>query len=629
MHVLGTAGHVDHGKSALVRALSGTDPDRLPEEKERGLTIELGFASFETDAGPLGIVDVPGHERFVRTMIAGAGGIDIVMFVVAADDGWMPQSQEHLEILRLLEVDAGLIVLSKVDLVEPAWLDMVTADIRTKTKGTFLADAPIVHTDAIHGVGIDELKSKVAELQRSTARKKDLGRARLAVDRVFTMTGQGTVVTGTLRDGCFECDQTIHLFPGAQTVRIRSLQMHGSSIDRARPGSRVAANLAGLDRHELHRGTWLFTEPALPLPRYVGVEIEILTDVPFPLKHRMPMLVIFGTTEVSSRLILPDSSPLVAGRKAVAQIELLDAVTARFGDTFVVRLPSPQITVGGGRFLDPSAFRYGRKHSTEWQRLRDLAHADASGWVAAEVTRARVVSTDSLYPFFPGSASQFEDVLKDGAEDGHWLLSAGHLIDPTWWKAQLNDIEEAVKEFHSTHPSMVGPASTEIFADVPEAIHAKLLTDLESHHVRAEGPALCHQSHRAGLTPGQKTLADTWRAVYKKSPFAGPSRSTLLGEAPEARATLEFLLKSGELCELKDGVILRTEDFDKAIHVVVNAIRKDGSITVGAFRELIGTTRKYALPILDRSDRMGYTKRNDDQRVLGPRADELAQKSLS
>lgn len=629
MHVLGTAGHVDHGKSALVRALSGTDPDRLPEEKERGLTIELGFASFETDAGPLGIVDVPGHERFVRTMVAGAGGIDIVMFVVAADDGWMPQSQEHLEILRLLDVDAGLIVLSKIDIAEAAWMDMVSEDIRAKTKGTFLEDAPIVRTDAIHGTGIEKLKSTIAELQRSTARKRDLGRARLAVDRVFTMTGQGTVVTGTLRDGTLDRDQTVHLFPEAQSVRIRSLQMHGSPADRVMPGSRVAANLAGIDRHELHRGSWLFAEPALSLPRYVGVEFEVLKDVPFPLKHRMPILMIFGTTEVPSRLILPDSKPLVAGTRTVAQIELHNPLAARFGDRFVVRLPTPQITVGGGRFLDPATHRYGRKHSLEWGRLRDLAHADAAGWVAAAVTRIQMVTSESLYPFFPGSASQFERTLQQGVADHKWLMASGHLINPAWWAEQLKEIEESVKLFHSEHPSVTGPASAELFAHVPEALHPKLLSDLESCNVRAEGPALCHQSHRAGLTPGQKELADTWRVEFLQSPFAGPSRSTLLDRDPQARATLEFLLKSGELCELREGVILRTEDFDKATHLAVSTIRREGSITVSAFRELLGTTRKYALPILDRCDRLGYTRRNDDRRVLGPRADELSQSSLS
>ena len=322
MHVLGTAGHVDHGKSSLVRALSGIDPDRLPEEKARGLTIDLGFAWFETEAGPLGVVDVPGHERFVRTMVAGAGGIDIVLLVVAADDGWMPQTQEHLEIVRLLGVRTGVIALTKIDLVNADWLDLVADDIRSRTADTFLAGAPIVRTDAPRGVGLDALHAAIAGAQRRATRGADIGRARLAVDRVFSMAGQGTVVTGTLRDGPLAVDQGVYLFPGGARVRLRGLQTHKSALETAQPGSRVAANLAGVDTDSIHRGAWLFAEETEALPRYVGVELEILGETPFPIKHGAPLLVIFGTTEVGARLVLPDPKPLVGGSRSVAQLRL-------------------------------------------------------------------------------------------------------------------------------------------------------------------------------------------------------------------------------------------------------------------------------------------------------------------
>jgi selenocysteine-specific elongation factor len=625
MHVLGTAGHVDHGKSSLVRALSGIDPDRLPEEKERGLTIDLGFAWFETEGGPLGVVDVPGHERFVRTMVAGAGGIDIVMLVVAADDGWMPQTQEHLEILRLLDVKTGVIALSKIDLVEESWVDLVEEDIRSKTAGTFLADAPIIRTDALSGKGIDELKTTLAEVQRNTSSDQDLGRARLAVDRVFTMTGQGTVVTGTLRDGTLADDQTVHIFPGNRPVRIRSLQTHRHQLKKARPGSRVAANLAGADRETLTRGHWLHAEEPVALPRYVGVDLEVLGGIPFSLKPRTELLVIFGTTEVTARLVLPTAKPLAAGSRAVALLDLREPLTARFGDRFIMRFPTPQVTVGGGRFLYPTERRYARKHTEAWQVLSDLATGDASDFIGARLALSPVEQKETLYAFFPGSRKEFDAMLRAGAESSAWRLEGKHLIQTAWFNSQAATIEESVLAYHKAHPSEPGPLSAELFSSgkIPAELHGAMLHVLEERGVRAVGPCFCHQSHRAGLTSAQERLAESWRARFAEQPFAGPTRTDLMTEGSEARPTLDFLLRSNELIELRDGILLRASEFERAAMMAVEALRRDGELTVATFRQLVATSRKYAVPILDRCDRLGYTRRVEDRRVLGPTADEL------
>jgi selenocysteine-specific elongation factor len=623
MHVLGTAGHVDHGKSSLVKALSGIDPDRLPEEKARGLTIELGFAWFETEAGPLGVVDVPGHERFVRTMVAGAGGIDIVMLVVAADDGWMPQTQEHLDIIRLLDVKAGLVALTKADLVEDSWLALVEDDIRVKTKDTFLENSPIVRTDALSGRGLEDLKGVLAKLQRDTSSRADLGRGRLSVDRVFTMTGQGTVITGTLRDGSFTKDQQVHLFPTRKTARIRSLQTHKHELDRVSPGSRVATNLAGLDRNEVARGTWLYSEEPVPLPRFVGVELSVLPQAPFPLKPRTQLLVIQGTTEVDARLNLPDGKLLVPGSVGTVQVELLQPLSARFGDRFIVRLPTPQATVGGGRFLDPSLFRYARRHKEEWEGLAGLASGTYEDWVEFHLQHLPVCDPETLYSFWPGSRKDFECALSSGSKTDRWNLVGDRLVRKGWIEEHLGEVEQKVLAFHKANPSEVGPSLAEMLAAVPEDLRADFLRNLESRQVRSEGPYLCHGSHRAGLTATQTRLADLWRKQFEEGPFAGPTRTELLKSSPEAKPTLEFLLKSDELTELKDGVLLRTEDFNNALRLAVLNIQSTGEITVATFRDLIGATRKYALPILDRADRMGYTRRVEDVRVLGPRAGEL------
>jgi selenocysteine-specific elongation factor len=625
MHVLGTAGHVDHGKSSIVRALSGIDPDRLPEEKARGLTIDLGFAWFETPAGPLGVVDVPGHERFVRTMIAGAGGIDIVLLVIAADDGWMPQTQEHLEILRLLDVRTGIIVLSKIDLVDTSWLDLVEEDIRQKTKGTFLAGAPIVRTDVVHGVGLEELRAAIAEAQKTAAERADIGRARLAVDRVFSMPGQGTVVTGTLRDGSLAVDQSVHLFPSQQSARVRGLQTHRHTLKTARPGSRVAANLAGLDTDAVHRGFWLSAEEPTPLPRFVGVELETLAGLPFALKSGMPVLVIFGTTEASARLVLPQAKALAPGTRSVAQFDLRSPLAARFGDRFIVRLPSPQVTVGGGRFLQPSVRRYGAPHAERWDLLRRMTEGGAESWLKAHLAAVQAQPAAEIYRFYPGAKAEFDKFVQAGSEAGRWRYEKGHLVDAGYWKDLLVQIDKSVREHHRAHPSETGPPSAEVLSTlrVPQALHDPLLSALEAQGIRQEGPHLCHQSHRAGLTGPQKALADRWRSELEAAPFNGPTRAELLAQSPEARATLDFLLKSGKWTELKDGIIVRTADFDRAVRLALDVIRRDGSVTVATFRDAIGATRKYALPILDRCDRLGYTRRDGDLRMAGPRAAEL------
>jgi len=625
MHVLGTAGHVDHGKSTLVKALTGIDPDRLPEEKERGLTIELGFAWFETEAGPLGVVDVPGHEKFVRTMVSGAGGIDIVLLVVAADDGWMPQTQEHLDVLRLLDVHAGIVVITKCSLAEPTWIGLVEDDIRAKTRGTFLEGAPVVRTDALSGKGLDELKSSIARVQRDTTEREDRGRGRLAIDRVFTMAGQGTVVTGTLRDGSFAREQKLQLFPPNLTVRIRSLQTHKHELEHASPGSRVAVNLAGVEKDQVGRGMWLYVDSPCQLPHFVGVELTMVPVIPLTIKHGTALLVIHGTTEVEARLHLPTTSPLAAGARAVAQLELRDPMAGRFGDRFIVRLPTPPVTVAGGRLLEPSPHRYGKRHAARWKGLAELAGGDYATAIQFHLAHEPSVSAEQLFPFFPESAARFETLLAEGAKSVLWEGKGNRLMRAGWLAGLRSDIVTKVKAYHKAHPSQDGPASADLLAELPEELHASFVRELEADGVRAVGPNLCHQSHRAGLTESQSRLADEWRKLFEAAPYSGPTRTELLASTPEARATLEFLLKSGEFTELKEGVLLTTASFDRAVKLILETLQQGGELTVAALRDALGASRKFALPILDRCDRLGYTKRVGDARVLGPRAAELLQ----
>jgi len=393
----------------------------------------------------------------------------------------------------------------------------------------------------------------------------------------------------------------------------------------AAPGSRVAANLAATEKDDVKRGDWLFAEEPVALPRFIGAELELLPNLPFPLKPGTPLLVVFGTSEIPAKLVSRDSRPLVPGSRNTIQLDLRRPLCARFGDRFIVRLPSPQITVGGGRFLAPSARRYTTSQKEKWSALERLTGGEYADWVVLTLREEHQLKAEALYPFYPGDKAGFESLLDAGEGAGRWRRLSGYVVNTEWWKTTGLEIAASVQAYHQAHPSETGPASVEVLtgARVPEALQATMLKELEAHGVRSEGPYLCHQTHRAGLTPAQKTLAEAWRKRFAAQPYAPPTRAELLSDSPEARATLEFLLKSGEWTELKDGIVLRTEDYERALRTAVEMVTEKGALTVGDFRDRIGTTRKYALPILDRCDRLGYTKRAGDDRVAGPRASEL------
>ena len=349
MHVIGTAGHVDHGKSMLVKALTGIDPDRLKEEKERQMTIDLGFAWLTLPSGEqVGIVDVPGHKDFIENMLAGVGGIDAALLVVAADEGVMPQTREHLAILDLLGVKSGLVALTKVDLVDdPEWLELVEAEVEELLEGTTLAGAPIVPVSAKTGQGLPELVAELDALLQRTPPRRDLGRPRLAIDRVFSITGFGTVVTGTLVDGAFELGQEVEILPQGIKARIRGLQTHKRRIERAMPGSRVAINLAGVSKNELRRGDVVTTPGWLKPTQLVDVRLRYLADAPRPLRHNATLKFFSGSAEVVARARLLDSEAIPPGEEGWVQLRLAKPVALIKGDRFIVRQPSPPLTIGG------------------------------------------------------------------------------------------------------------------------------------------------------------------------------------------------------------------------------------------------------------------------------------------
>ena len=376
MRVIGTAGHVDHGKSTLVTALTGINPDRLKEEQEREMTIDLGFAWMALpDGEPVGIVDVPGHRDFIENMLAGVGGIDAVLFVVAADEGVMPQTREHLTILDILQVQGGVIALTKCDLVDdPEWLELVKNDVRQAVQGTILADAPLVAVSAFTGAGLDELKNTLGAVLAERLPRPDLGRPRLPVDRVFSMPGFGTVVTGTLVDGVFRIGDEVEILPGGLRGRVRGLQAHKHSEESAAPGSRTAINIAGLSHEQVRRGD-VIAHPGVYLPTsWLDVHFRLVADASSPLKHNTECKLFIGAAEVPVRLRLLGSEELLPGQEGWLQLELRQPVVAMRGDNYLLRRPSPGETLGGGVVVDPQpAGRHKRFDAEILQQLETLA----------------------------------------------------------------------------------------------------------------------------------------------------------------------------------------------------------------------------------------------------------------
>jgi selenocysteine-specific elongation factor len=375
--VVGTAGHIDHGKSTLITALTGIDPDRLAEEKLRGMTIDLGFAHMKLPSGrEIGIVDVPGHARFMRNMLAGTHGLDAVMLVVAADEGVMPQTREHLEVIDLLEVSRGIVVLSKVDLVDEAWLELVTAEVREALQETSLAGAAVIGVSATTGRGLSELVAALDGLLDGAEPRADLGRPRLPIDRVFTMSGFGTVVTGTLVDGQLSVGDELEVVPQGRPVRVRGLQRHNRSVDTATPGSRVAANLTGVEKDELARGDVLARPGTLPSTRRIDARVRVLASAPRALRHGADLLLHTGTVEVGCRVIVLSGDAIEPGGEGWVQLYLDRAIAAAVGDRFVLRLPSPSLTLAGGRFADVAARRHARQDAAVGESLDRRAAGD-------------------------------------------------------------------------------------------------------------------------------------------------------------------------------------------------------------------------------------------------------------
>ena len=607
--ILGTAGHIDHGKSTLVTVLTGIDPDRLAEEKRRGMTIDLGFAHMRLrDGRRIGVVDVPGHARFIRNMLAGAHGIDAVLMAVAADEGVMPQTREHLEIVDLLEVRRGLVALTKVDLVDDEWRGLVEAEVKETLRGTTLEGARIVGVSAVTGEGLDRLQDALGELFDDVEARADLGRPRLPIDRVFTMSGFGTVVTGTLVDGTLAIGDDVEVLPAGRRARIRGLQQHNEAVDEAVPGSRVAANVIGVDKDQLARGDVLARPDTLATTRRVDALVRVVASAARPLRHGAELLLHTGTTEVGCRAILLEGDAIEPGGQAWVQLYLERPIAAAAQDRFVLRVPSPSATVGGGRFADVAP----RKHPRHDVAARESLERRAAGEVLQEELR-KYPRGVAVPAFVKATMASDTDVSQLRARRvGDWLFA------DEAWSAIGDRAHSELEAYHAAHPLRRGMAREELRSRLgihpaSFAVVVKGLADDGRLEERDGDIALA--AHRVTIE------AEDGRAVrllelLGAQPFAPPSLPEAMKVAGAGPEMVRALAQRGDLVRVSDDTAFTRNAYAEAVATVRELITSTGSVSVAQLRDRLGATRRPVLALLEHLDAAKVTRRVGDARVL-------------
>jgi len=609
-YVVGTAGHIDHGKSTLIQALTGIDPDRLEEEKRRGMTIDLGFAYLTLSSGRLvGIVDVPGHARFIRNMLAGVHGLDAVLLVVAADEGVMPQTVEHLEIVDLLDIHRGLAVVTKVDLVEPDWLELVTAEVSETLSRTSLRDVEILPVSAVTGQGLEELKLRLDALLAATPAREDRKRPRLPIDRVFTISGFGTVVTGTLVDGSLKVGEEVELRPSDRRVRIRGLEQHNRRVEVAEPGSRVAANLVGVEKEDLHRGEVLARVGTMTATRRADASVRVLRDSPRPLRHGAQLLVHTGTAEVGARAIVLAADQIEPGHSGWIQLYMARAIAVAAGDRFVLRLPTPSATIAGGTFADVNPRRHPRHDERVWESLERRAGGD----VLQEELRKypRGITVQAL---LKATLAEGADVSGlDARRTGEWLFA------PEAWAAISRRAGQALGEYHRAHPLRAGMPREELKSRLglaPAAFGAAVAELARDGTLVEHGGELALPAHRVEIDPTAGGPAGRLLELLAAQPFAPPSLPEAMREAGASGEVIHALARSGDLVRLSEDVAFTRAAFEAALDLVRETVKADGAVTVATLRDRMGASRRPVLALLEYLDARRITRRVGDQRVL-------------
>ncbi len=629
--IIGTAGHVDHGKSSLIRALTGLQTDRLEEEKKRGITIDLGFAWLDLpDGGKAGIVDVPGHERFVHNMLAGAGGIDLAILVVAADEGVMPQTEEHLAILDLLDIKKGLIVMTKIDLVDPEWLDLAEETVREAVAGTFFAEAPIYRASAYTGEGIEEVRQAIFQAIQDLPEKNPDLAFREPIDRVFSVEGFGTVITGTIFEGQVKVGDKLMVYPQAQEARVRSIQVHETDVDEAFAGQRTAINLAQIAKDQLVRGQVLASPNSLEVSQILDVEIRVPANSPFAIKDRSRVHFHYGAAEALCQVRLLGAGSLEPGDTGLARLNFQEDVCLKYHDPFVLRFFSPVVTVGGGHVLDPCPRTFRIKNAAWQQRLQELREGD-------EQTRL-LLALDSGSPHFDPLTKAVHRAGLDQltpqalAQVCHNLVEdklAYKLTDQIYLSTAFlhNLCASCVRilgNFHQAQPLKAGmrreALRTTLLSDVRLDYTDKILDYLLAQGMLKEQAGLISlPNFNFTLTSEQEKIQAAMLAQYQKAGFSPPENAELLAQfnkQDRPEDLLSNLIDRGDLVRLDDKLNLHPDFLAEAKAYVISEIEAKGSLKLADFRDHINSSRKYAVAILDYFDRIKLTRMKGDVRIL-------------
>jgi selenocysteine-specific elongation factor len=616
--IAGAAGHIDHGKTALVKALTGIDADRLAEEKRRGITIDLGFAHLLLNPDlRIGFVDVPGHERFIKNMLAGVGGIDLVLLVVAADEGVMPQTREHFEICRLLRIPRGVIALTKADLVDAGMLQLARMEVEEFVAGSFLEGAPIAPVSSVTGAGLPELRAALERVAASAPEKDAAGHFRLPIDRAFTMKGFGAVATGTLVSGAVEREQEVELHPGGRRLRVRGVQVHGEAVQRASAGQRTALNLSGVDAAELRRGQTL-SAPGLFRPvEIVDCRLELLASAK-PLKHRAPVHFHAGAAELEAEARLLDGAQtLRPGGVAWVRFVLRQPALLLPGDRFIIRSFSPVTTIGGGEVVDICGRRY-RKGESAGERLAALAASDAARVATPAREAAYGVALDELIALTGLTAPRIAQAAK-AASLVAFDQAQPWYVDRAWFQAAAARAVAAVSAFHQANPLAPGMAKEDLrsreFPDAPAFVLDALLASADGLAVEAGAVRL--RSHTVSLQREEEQARAAIEAAFSAAGLAVPSLAEALNasgvEPARARSLLALLLREKRLVRVGGELIFHVSALERLRQLL--AARRGVRFTVAEFKEWTGISRKYAIPLLEYLDRERVTRREGDSRV--------------
>jgi selenocysteine-specific elongation factor len=627
--IVGTAGHIDHGKSALVRALTGIDPDRLKEEQLRGITIDLGFAHLDLDDVQVGFVDVPGHERFVKNMLAGVGGIDFVLLVVAADESIMPQTREHFDICRLLGVGAGIIVINKIDLVDQEMVELVRDEVAETTLGSFLEGAEIIPVSSKTGEGIDRLKKAIHDLAMAIRPRPSNKMLRLPIDRAFSIRGFGTVLTGTLTSGEIQKDQEIELIPGGLTARVRGIQVHGTMTGRASAGQRTAVNLQGVDLAQVERGMVVTVPHTFRSTQILDVHLLLLSSAR-PLKNLVKVRFHQGTLEVLARVALIGQDTLAPGESAYAQLRLDAPVFCLHGDAFIIRQFSPTITIGGGMILHPNPSKHKSTDKSTLLALQGLDHGSLPEKIPVLLATdaKRAMDLDALNSLIGLPRPDLVKICSDLARSGKLVMlpaPAPILVLPHIVESLQKETLALVGDFHKENPLQKGISKEELrkrfYDDLPLEVFRYCLDRLvEKHKISFLEDAISLHGREVQLTAEGQQVREMIEAFFQKSGYQPPPVSDLqnlaAADPEEIRRVFFWMIKEKILVKLSDDLIYHRETLETIKKQIRARFTPGTKFGVAEFKELFDITRKHAIPLLEYLDREKFTRRLGNDRIL-------------